>query len=304
MFAQQWPSRKREREDEDELGTSGFSAHRNKRHIANLPHRTSPHAKRQIAPTFTLNHSTPAPPVTTPLDSDSDITPTIMEPTNSFYSWSSSSSSRKIIQAHDEEGMHNGNQTSFSSQVSEGPIYSDDFDMADSGIHSTPGPFQSDHSMTLVNRIPTPIHSSFSAYYRSDEPLHSSLSEPNLTDEAFIDRFRRGRRLPSPISEGEISPSVIVDGINDMQMEVEPSFSSSEFEKEITTPHKKGHTRSKHSLRNWNGSTGDLMGNLNGVGMKKSFSMGYRADCEKCRNKVPGHFSHIITYWALIAGSC
>lgn len=27
---------------------------------------------------------------------------------------------------------------------------------------------------------------------------------------------------------------------------------------------------------------------------KVSFSMGYRADCEKCRLKVPGHYSHII----------
>lgn len=30
-------------------------------------------------------------------------------------------------------------------------------------------------------------------------------------------------------------------------------------------------------------------------GSKKiSFSMGYRADCDKCRRKVPGHYSHII----------
>ena len=27
---------------------------------------------------------------------------------------------------------------------------------------------------------------------------------------------------------------------------------------------------------------------------KIAFSMGYRADCEKCRRKVPGHYSHII----------
>lgn len=181
--------------------------------------------------------------------------------------------------------------------MSEGPTYSDDFDMTDSGMHLAPGSFQSDPSVTLANRIPTPIHGSFSAHLRPDKPpFHSTLSEPNLTDEAFIDRFRRGRRLPSPISEGEMSPSVIVNGINDMQMEVEPSFPSPKFEKEIPVPHKKGHTRSKHSLRNWNGSTGDLVGNSDGVGTKKSFSMGYRADCEKCRNKVPGHFSHIITY--------
>jgi hypothetical protein len=61
MFAQQWPGRKREREDDEESGTSGFSEHRTvrlptttlyystinidnyqKRRIAALPHRTSP----------------------------------------------------------------------------------------------------------------------------------------------------------------------------------------------------------------------------------------------------------------------
>jgi hypothetical protein len=27
---------------------------------------------------------------------------------------------------------------------------------------------------------------------------------------------------------------------------------------------------------------------------KISFSMGYRADCEKCQMRVPGHYSHIV----------
>ncbi len=47
---------------------------------------------------------------------------------------------------------------------------------------------------------------------------------------------------------------------------------------------KKGHTRSRHTFNSWTLQPG----------MKKSFSIGYRADCEKCRNKVPGHFNHII----------
>ncbi|QSZ35402.1 hypothetical protein DSL72_008272 [Monilinia vaccinii-corymbosi] len=299
MFAQPWLGRKREREDVDEdedgRGISGFGAHRNKRHIANLPHRTSPHAKPQITPTFTLNPFTRAPPAATPADSDSEGTPTTAEPTSSYYSWSSSPP-RAIKLAHDGESMHSQGETSFANQMSEGPIYSDDFDMADSSMPLSPGPFQPDLSLTVANRVPTPIDSSFSAYTRSDKPLHPTISEPDLIDEAFLDQFRRGRRLPSPISEGEMSPSIIAEGIHGMQMEVESSCPSPEFEKEIPIPHKKGHTRSKHSLRNWNGSTGDLSGNLNGVGTKRSFSMGYRADCEKCRNKVPGHFSHIITY--------
>lgn len=48
---------------------------------------------------------------------------------------------------------------------------------------------------------------------------------------------------------------------------------------------KKGHTRSKHTVNSWTSLQ---------PGMKRSFSIGYRADCEKCRMKVPGHFNHII----------
>jgi hypothetical protein len=48
---------------------------------------------------------------------------------------------------------------------------------------------------------------------------------------------------------------------------------------------KKGHTRSKHTVNSWTTLQ---------PGMKRSFSIGYRADCEKCRMKVPGHFNHII----------
>lgn len=47
---------------------------------------------------------------------------------------------------------------------------------------------------------------------------------------------------------------------------------------------KKGHTRSRHTLNSW----------TQVPGMKKSFSIGFRTDCEKCRQKVPGHFNHII----------
>ncbi|EFX02159.1 hypothetical protein CMQ_2208 [Grosmannia clavigera kw1407] len=47
---------------------------------------------------------------------------------------------------------------------------------------------------------------------------------------------------------------------------------------------RKGHTRSRHTVVAWTQQPS----------MKKSFSIGYRSDCEKCRNRVPGHFNHII----------
>lgn len=53
---------------------------------------------------------------------------------------------------------------------------------------------------------------------------------------------------------------------------------------DVEAPPKKGHTRSRHTLNSW----------TQVPGMKKSFSIGFRTDCEKCRQKVPGHFNHII----------
>ncbi|KAL2067346.1 hypothetical protein VTL71DRAFT_1771 [Oculimacula yallundae] len=297
MFTQPWTSRKRDREDEDE--TSSFSAHRSKRRIAALPHRQSPKIIRPTSPTFawgnsnyTSNYTSQPASTITPADSDSEeaAAAASAEP-RSFFSPYSSPATAGLTQSGSPSPFLDGfesQQTIQSTQMSDAPSYTDDFEMTDS-IHLSPGPssFQCDPSPSISGRIPTPIHSSFAPFIRAEKA--SVLHEGDFADdEALVDRFRRGRRLPSPISEGETSPSVIVAGFGDMQMEVE---SSSQLDPDKETPTKKGHSRSKHSLRNWTGYGSELNG-----GMKRSFSMGYRADCEKCRMKVPGHFSHIITY--------
>ncbi|KKA26950.1 hypothetical protein TD95_001078 [Thielaviopsis punctulata] len=51
-----------------------------------------------------------------------------------------------------------------------------------------------------------------------------------------------------------------------------------------SSPAWKGHTRSRHTVNSWTWQPG----------MKRSFSLGYCADCEKCRLKVPGHLNHIV----------
>ena len=299
--------RKRGREEDEGYGTSGFSEHRTvsparsmpydgfntdnnskKRRIASLPHRTSPKQTRHISPfnnltAFNVNYtSNPAPPTITPADSESEETPLPSAELRSAFSPYSSSPTHTITPSSPSlDAMANSQST----QMSDVGVYNDDMEMSDS-FHLSPGPFQSDPSTTISNRIPTPIHSSFAPYIRAEKAsLHHDTDFAD--DEAIVDRFRRGRRLPSPISEGETSPSVIVEGLGEMQMDIE----STTQELEKNTPTKKGHTRSKHSLRSWTG-----MGELGGTGTKRTFSMGYRHDCEKCRNKVPGHFNHIITY--------
>lgn len=170
--------------------------------------------------------------------------------------------------------------------------YSDDLEMTDSGL-LYPGSFQSDPSTSIAGRIPTPIYSQFSSHVRSGEKIDQSmtLSDSYIYNGAGPTPTRNNRRLPSPISEDEaISPSSLIQSLGDVQMEVE-ELADTIAEEPQATP-KKGHTRSKHSLRNWGGFGSETPG----VGIRRGFSMGYRSDCEKCRMRVPGHFSHVITY--------
>ena len=53
---------------------------------------------------------------------------------------------------------------------------------------------------------------------------------------------------------------------------------------------RKGHARSRHTLSSPLGPAPALPALV----QAKTFSIGYRADCEKCRKGVPGHFNHFI----------
>ncbi|CAO2658231.1 Nn.00g059540.m01.CDS01 [Neocucurbitaria sp. VM-36] len=95
----------------------------------------------------------------------------------------------------------------------------------------------------------------------------------------------RSRRMPSPISEDEDIPDtptaltqsqlsrLSFSHQNADQMETEVSSTSLAL---LPPPTPRGRKRS---------------GALTGMGR---FSMGYRDDCEKCRQRVPGHYSHFL----------
>jgi hypothetical protein len=299
MFAQDWMSKKRQRDEDDGPVGLGFGEHRvisspsrlpdygenanslKKRRIATLPHRTSPSFSRHSAHAFPGYGyaSQPTPPTITPVDSESEE----MSKADEFSETTLADTSPEYTVTPCSPGMMAVSSTQ-SSGIFDTSIDSDDCEMSDS-ILLSPGNFHDEASNTISGRIPTPIHSSFAPQVRAERAVR--YNDPDFADdEAIVDKFRRGRDLPSPISEGEMSPSTITDSLSDMQME-------SMEELERNTPTKKGHARSKHSLRNWDGFGGQV--SSQGTAPKKTFSIGYRADCEKCRNKVPGHFSHIIT---------
>jgi hypothetical protein len=76
-------------------------------------------------------------------------------------------------------------------------------------------------------------------------------------------------------------PNAVIDA--DSQHHLVP-YCESDTDPSSPSPGRKGHQRSKHTVNSWTWQPG----------MKKSFSIGYRSDCEKCRLKVPGHFNHIV----------
>ena len=99
------------------------------------------------------------------------------------------------------------------------------------------------------------------------------------------DLFMRRRRLPSPISEDEAmdSPTTVAGGmLHRLDMGREGDV----------LPTSTGTASIALRSKPWSASRRDNSTEKKG---KIMLSMGYRADCEKCKNKVPGHYSHFIT---------
>jgi hypothetical protein len=179
-------------------------------------------------------------------------------------------------------------------------------------------------------RMPTPIQPSFAAQVRGQQAMTGGPNgvanlghhDTGFYEDQSVPRTMAGgwqaaqneRRLPSPICEddnimacepitpvnmqfdasayGNVSP-----GMEHPNVRVEPSpphdvehpmmdveEHEGDHDPSTPSPPRRGHIRSRHTVNNWTWQPG----------MKKSFSIGFRSDCEKCRLKVPGHFNHII----------
>lgn len=182
-----------------------------------------------------------------------------------------------------------------------------------------------------TTRMPTPIQPTFAAQVRgqnqqwADSVGRNGLNNMGHQYSGFDKHhdmamggtksdwrsFQNNRSLPSPICEVDQAASEIRDcghhmseeeyiaagGHDDMRamehpncmMDVETPRSAQPVPEENVepsspSPARKGHIRSMHTVNSWTWQPG----------MKRSFSIGYRSDCDKCRNKVPGHFNHII----------
>ncbi|KAL7898099.1 hypothetical protein HDV63DRAFT_34140 [Trichoderma sp. SZMC 28014] len=279
--------RKRGRDSEGEVDgmSMGLDEHRSKRFQC-LPLRTSPRSSQQWPSASSMGH-----------ESDGHATQLM------FSRWSHSSVASSSGSHDDTEvDMMGSNrmptpiQPSFAAQVrgqqnewaGPGPVVTTLNGVINMGHH--PSGFSDDQSVPRVmsgledwqaaqnhRRLPSPISEV------EDGLLDQQFGEGSMmVDDGMGVTMDAAMVLPP-------SPSRAMDHPNAM-MDIESPPRSNlhgadgEGDAHSPSPARRGHMRSKHTIDSWTWQPG----------MKKSFSIGYRADCEKCRLKVPGHFNHIV----------
>lgn len=154
-------------------------------------------------------------------------------------------------------------------------------------------------------RTATPIYDHF-AYFTASPSLEVMMSDADQPSapEAFeanvpasdgpsdVAAWWRRRRLPSPISEDEAHG---YRGASPFPLSVE--LRGGRLEKREEPPDVLATMHSSTTLAtgsNENDAQFSAAGGLARKNGKVLISMGFRADCDKCRRKVPGHYSHII----------
>lgn len=171
---------------------------------------------------------------------------------------------------------HNVSHASSSHEIQGHDSMDVDEDM-DDGPHSSQLPLHSDVPLNNTGRIPTPITSNFSSDVRT--------ANRGVPGEEATSRLKFDRRLPSPISEDESSHNIQTSPMADAQMDTETQIPRND------EPKKYG--ASRLGIRNL-GHVSTGIGEGWGSSSKK-LSMGYRSDCEKCRQRVAGHYMHIVS---------
>jgi len=121
--------------------------------------------------------------------------------------------------------------------------------------------------------------------------LFATSSQAEQQDFDYDLMFLRRHRLPSPISEDDamISPT---SGAGGMLGRLNVCNNGAEG-----TSESRGWGVSSQQHDDGEGSIkprGWWKSKEKGKTSKTVLSMGYRADCEKCRTRVPGHWSHFI----------
>ncbi|KAL8715172.1 MAG: hypothetical protein Q9220_001130 [cf. Caloplaca sp. 1 TL-2023] len=274
-------SRKRAR-DEDDFDWQPEV--RDQKKLRALPFRASPTTKH--INTFSLSpRALPKPPLTplTPALTPSETSEDESEPKNPFKSPIRAKSAQLTMDSTIiiDQPMDLDTDMDCSPSIESPSVYR-------SVESSQPSPctiaprtlFYNPQEVNNGGRIPTPIYGHFSQADRSME-MDVSGSRTPTQQEIAHDQFMRRRRLPTPISEDEDMDAP--DGMGRMlgRLDMGPNLNSPS-----NVPFK--------TNKMWGAGEAAATTIPPIPKGKVTISMGYRADCEKCRMKVPGHYNHFI----------
>ena len=136
---------------------------------------------------------------------------------------------------------------------------------------------------TASARIPTPIYGHFQSLDVMDTDDHD-FTRPR---KSYLNLPARPRavRLPTAIEEDECMEP-FEQGESAQPQQNTPFFETTSISKTTTR-----RSSFMDKLKSW--AHRDGLGSEKRSG-KAVLSMGFRADCQKCQNKVPGHYNHII----------
>ncbi|KAK4695684.1 hypothetical protein P7C71_g2117, partial [Lecanoromycetidae sp. Uapishka_2] len=285
MFA----SRKRARDEieEDSIQSQHASKVVKQEKQRTLPFRCSPNTKH-IRPFSRSPRTRPTPLFTqtvTPADSEEE------------------ENSPPFASSHETQPEHSS-QLATNIIADSGNSYDSDMDMMDSQPMASPRPWAYQVSMQTPHtspctiappqpvfrescsgtsnsafggRLPTPIY----GYFQQSIDLKMDTSEneetllPRSQNEIEYGMYARRRRLPTPIDEDE-----------PMDAPTSPPMLSEAMFRRFAIGND-SHCNRQSPTQTTSGFAASPRG------ARLSFSMGVRADCESCRNKVPGHSNHI-----------
>ena len=144
-------------------------------------------------------------------------------------------------------------------------------------------------------RIPTPIHPTFPITPSALHPPSNAIISPNQRSPAALalSHLSPSRAMPSPIREDSMDTEIAGTQLSrlrvtceeDMDMD-EPSFDGYMTTTPTSAP-------SDTPISNTPPRTGRSRSGAMSAMNRKIFT-GFLEDCEKCRNRVPGHYMHFL----------
>lgn len=144
-------------------------------------------------------------------------------------------------------------------------------------------------------RVPTPIVSNpvrprltpLQTPYSPSSPSRMRTKASDMVPRSTMTRM--SDRLPSPVDEDEPHTPTTLTGSQLSMLSVSDMDIDGDGDGDVATPGR--HESDSVLVRKQRQRSGAFISTPEAA---RKFSMGYRDDCEKCRNRVPGHMNHFL----------